>query len=425
MDGGLVKQGALYVQHQQRFGKKWKKVWALLYEATSNGLARLEMYEGFQPPETGRKQECWKLLQLSECVSLSDRCGENCPKDTRVFSIETAQRVYLIACEICEQPNWIRALCSLAFPQERRTLERTGSQPLIPSLQLQENTLYGTSKEASAGGQFAVRVRQTEASSRCGLSGMYTLVAEDKCLSLRDRQTGNVLFSWPYPYLRRFGRDKTMFSFEAGRRCASGEGNFEFETSHGSHIFQSIEAAIKASHIDSPAVHEQHHEDGFNLPRQPVRSASLAGVPTQSTLPKNNTLANQPIPESEYAVPFDKVAQNLLATGFGGLLGPNVPPQAKTRKFRKPEHIYDEPELAPVYDEPEGIRVDAWKSQATDAHEIGYEYPYLPGWDDYAVPRGAGKTCQVEGKEEEEEWGAKGTKEREYDNITLRGAKES
>ncbi|KAM3924953.1 docking protein 2 isoform 2-T2 [Leptodactylus fuscus] len=384
------------------------------------------MYEGSQPPETGRKQECWKLLQLSECVSLSDRGTESCPKDTRAFSIETAQRVYLIACEIPDQPNWVRVLCSLAFPQERRTLERTSSQPLISCLQLQENSLYSTSQEAAAGGQFVVRVRQTDASSRCGLSGTYTLAAEGKCLSLRDRQTGNVIFSWPYPYLRRFGRDKTMFSFEAGRRCASGEGNFEFETAHGSHIFQSIESAIKASQNDSPTGHEQYHEEGTSLPRQPVRSTSLAVPPVHSTMPsKNNVPAKQPIPESEYAVPFDKVAQNLMATGFGGLLGPNVPPQAKSRKARKPEHIYDEPELPPVYDEPEGIRVDAWKSQATDAHEIGYEYPYLPGWDDYAVPRGGAKTCQRGAHEQEDEWGTQGTNDREYDNITLRGAKES
>ncbi|CAJ0949284.1 unnamed protein product [Ranitomeya imitator] len=216
----------------------------------------------------------------------------------------------------------------------------------------------------------------------------------------------------------------TMFSFEAGRRCTSGEGNFEFETAHGSHIFNAIESAIKASRNESSASYDHCHEEASNLPRQPVRSASLAVPPSHSTMPlKNNVPAKQP--ESEYAVPFDKVVQNLLATGFGGLLGPNVPPQAKSRKVRKPEHIYDEPELTPVYDEPEGIRVDAWKSQATDAHEIGYEYPYLPGWDDYAVPRGKGKACPEGSQKQEEEWGTQGTNEREYDNITLRGTKES
>lgn len=43
-----------------------------------------------------------------------------------------------------------------------------------------------------------------------------------------------------------------MFSFEAGRRCASGEGCFEFATRQGSEIIQIIEAAISA-HQDSGA----------------------------------------------------------------------------------------------------------------------------------------------------------------------------
>nr|DBA30190.1 TPA: hypothetical protein GDO54_006203 [Pyxicephalus adspersus] len=393
-------------------------------------MARLELYEGSQPPEIGRKQECWKLLQLSDFVSLSERANESGPKDTRVFSIETAQRVYLIASEASEQPNWVRSLCSLAFPQERRNLERLSSQPL-PSegLKLQENSLYSTSQEAPPG-QFMVRVRQTEASSRCGLSGVYTLVAESKCLLLRDRQTGSMIYSWPYPYLRRFGRDKTMFSFEAGRRCTSGEGNFEFETCFGTQIFQAIECAIKTEHQNeapSPTGYEQHHEEALHVPRQP-RSTSL--IVTASLHPQgsqNKVTVKPTIPESEYAVPFDKVAQNLLATGFGGMLGPTAPVQTKPRKIQKPEHIYDEPEVPvnPVYDEPEGIRVDAWKIQGTDAHNMGYEYPYLSGWDDYAVPRRGVKKQESKDLDNEDEWGIKARGEREYDNITLRGVLDS
>ncbi|XP_068128412.1 docking protein 2 [Hyperolius riggenbachi] len=431
MEGGQVKQGSLYFQHQQRFGKKWKKVWGVLYGATVTGLARLELYEGSQPPEAGRRQEYWKLLQLNECVSLSERVAESSPKDTLAFSIETAQRVYLIASETSEQPNWVKSLCSLAFPQERRSLERSGSQPLCSGgLQLQENSIYSTSQE-TVPGQFMVRVRQTDASSRCGLSGVYTLVAESKSLSLRDRQTGSLVYSWPYPYLRRFGRDKTMFSFEAGRRCASGEGNFEFETSFGSQIFHAIECAIKASQNEasSPNAFEQYHEDFSSVPKQPVRSTSLSMAPSHThQVPQNKAATNHTVQESEYAVPFDKVAQNLLATGFGGLMAPPPSTEKKPKKVQKPEHIYDDPEVPinPVYDEPEGIRVDAWKIQATDAHEMGYEYPYLPGWDDYAVPRGKGKT-QSGGRlqDDDDEWGKTARGEQEYDNIKLRGALDS
>ncbi|KAG8441106.1 hypothetical protein GDO86_006738 [Hymenochirus boettgeri] len=416
MEAGIVKQGALHMQHQQRFGKKWKKVWGVLHEGSCSGLARLEIFEGSQPPDSGRKSECWRLLQLSECVSVSERSGETCPKDTRSFCIETTQRVYLLASETSEQPGWVRALCSLAFPRDRVPLERQLSHTAKSGLQLQENSLYSTTRESG----FVVRVRQTEASIRCGLTGLYTLLTENNCLSLRDRQTGTQLFNWPYPYLRRFGRDKSMFSFEAGRRCTSGEGSFEFETPLGGQIFQAIESAINTS--QNQCVQEQRSDELSLGPRKSSTSAVSKSTTLPVPVPQRTGVSKTPIPESDYAVPFDKVAQNLLATGFGGLLGPQPPPQGKHQKCRRAEHIYDSPEtpLNPVYDEPEGIRADAWKLQGTDGHEFGYEYPYLPGLDDYAVPRGKCSKAKQQ-HEEEEEWGKQAEDEREYDNITLRG----
>uniref|UniRef100_A0A3B4UEC9 Docking protein 2 n=1 Tax=Seriola dumerili TaxID=41447 RepID=A0A3B4UEC9_SERDU len=72
---------------------------------------------------------------------------------------------------------------------------------------------------------------RTEASERCRLKG--------DVLLRRD-----VVFTWPYRYLRRFGRDKSTFSFERGE-CESGEGSFEFDTKQGNFLFQAVEAAIQ------------------------------------------------------------------------------------------------------------------------------------------------------------------------------------
>ncbi|KAM8972423.1 docking protein 2 [Pelodytes ibericus] len=432
MEGSVVKQGALYFQHQQRFGKKWKKVWGILHGGDPTGVARLELYEGSQAPECGRKPEYWRLVQLSECVSVSERAAESSPKDTRVFSIETAQRVYLLASETTKQSEWVKALCSLAFPQERLALERRVSQTIVSgSLQLQENVLYSTSREASPGGQFLVRTRQTEASSRCGLSGTYTLSAEGTRLSLRDRQTGSLLYSWPYPFLRRFGRDKTMFSFEAGRRCTSGEGTFEFETTFGGQIFQAIETAISSRRNDPSASsgNEQYSEVTNPESRPGAPSSVRNSISQPSPCPQANALPENPLPESEYAIPFDKVARNLLATGFGGLLGPVPPAMRKMKKSGRGEHhIYDEPEVPfnPVYDEPENMRTEAWKTQGTDAFQAGYEYPYLPGWDDYAVPRVGGTNSETSKQAgEEDDWGNEMHDEGDYDNVTLKGAEKS
>ncbi|NXK61365.1 DOK1 protein, partial [Sylvietta virens] len=92
---------------------------------------------------------------------------------------------------------------------------------------------------------FWVTVQRTEAAERCELRGTYVLKAERDSLVLKDPRTDRILYVWPYRLLRRYGRDKVMFSFEAGRRCDSGPGNFTFETKQGNEIFRLVEASIQ------------------------------------------------------------------------------------------------------------------------------------------------------------------------------------
>ena len=52
-------------------------------------------------------------------------------------------------------------------------------------------------------------------------------------------------FIWPLKYVRRYGRDRKLFSFEAGRRCPRGEGNFTFLTNKAEQIFKLVEFNLK------------------------------------------------------------------------------------------------------------------------------------------------------------------------------------
>lgn len=45
---------------------------------------------------------------------------------------------------------------------------------------------------------------------------------------------------------------QSTFSFEAGRRCESGEGSFEFDTKQGNLLFQAVEGAINLQRISLP-----------------------------------------------------------------------------------------------------------------------------------------------------------------------------
>lgn len=59
-------------------------------------------------------------------------------------------------------------------------------------------------------------VRATESSERCRLWGRYILQAGKEELELQDFQTLEILYSWPYRFLRRFGRDKVGGVWEGG-----------------------------------------------------------------------------------------------------------------------------------------------------------------------------------------------------------------
>ncbi|NXE44356.1 DOK2 protein, partial [Ptilorrhoa leucosticta] len=320
----------------------------------------------------------------------------------------------------------------------------------------------------------------TPASQRCRLRGRCLLRAGEEALELRHPQSQEPLFSWPYRFLRRFGRDKVSavrggragrgavawaltpgppqvtFSFEAGRRCASGEGSFEFDTRQGNEIFQAIEAAIDVQrgraaeeprrgcpaddaprpldHARTPSWAHGHEEpkcpSGEAKPCDSLRRGNAPAAPGKGWRQDGAKV------ESEYAVPFDAIAKSFLALQFGGLGCPQegVPePLSGSREAErgrqppgrptaaKPEHIYDEPEglcALSVYDEPEEVKGDAWRLQAAPEEPPGRGCPYNPQRDDYAVPKRPVPLRQpfvLQGKE----W----LGDNEYDNVALKGAK--
>ena len=59
-------------------------------------------------------------------------------------------------------------------------------------------------------------------------------------------------YYWPLKFLRRYGCDGDVFSFEAGRRCPGGEGSYAFSTSHALEIRNLIRRNINMGSYQSP-----------------------------------------------------------------------------------------------------------------------------------------------------------------------------
>ncbi|KAK3546686.1 hypothetical protein QTP70_031383 [Hemibagrus guttatus] len=300
-----VKEGQLYVQHQ-KFGKKWKKNWFVLYPASQNGIARLEFYDcassGSEKPSTKKLDK--KIIRLSECISILPALTESCPKENMsAFCVETNDKTHVFAAEKQVTNEWVEKMCEIAFQNEQgmsrhvpgymlgickrefellwesewqggggsfSNMDLNGQQ----DLKMSENLIYYSREEVS---EFWVSVQRTDASDRCGLLGNYWLKADGESLILKDPKMKKNLLVWPYKLLRRYGRDRAMFSFEAGRRCESGPGNFTFDTKQGNEIFQIVESAIR----EQKAQAEEQQSTSFDgdCPAfQQIRAAIAEGI---------------------------------------------------------------------------------------------------------------------------------------------------
>ncbi|XP_054895788.1 docking protein 2 [Poeciliopsis prolifica] len=259
MEEDIRKQGMLFLQ-QQRFGKKWKRVWCVLYRDSSCSISRMEFFECKdggnveKNDKTLRKQqESKKVIRLADCIRVSEAEVDGVPRDTGAFLVETTEKIFVFAADRNQLDDWTHRLCEVAFPMswteggaKRGSLQR--GNRVEEEEGMEDNSLYSGREKVR---DFKVSVRRTDASDRCRLKGDGVLKADMDALHLMDK-TGDILYTWPYRYLRRFGRDKSTFSFEAGRRCDSGEGSFEFDTKQGNLLFQAVEAAINLQKISLP-----------------------------------------------------------------------------------------------------------------------------------------------------------------------------
>ncbi|RXN20016.1 docking 2-like protein [Labeo rohita] len=265
---------------------KWKRYWLTLHPASRHGIARLELSEAVHERSTVvvRRHPERKVVRLADCVSVVKLPphAEACPgENMAAFCVEMEDKRLVFAAEKESCGEWVDIICNIAFQKHTKSAPQ-------PVPRMEDNQIYMSREQLC---EFKVVVLQNEASVRCGLKGQYWLQAGEDMLVLQDLETRRTVMEWPYKLLRRYGRDKILFSIEAGRRCESGPGTFNFETRQSEEILHLIESAIRQQ--KSLAVTgDRHspHSPRSRSPRSPLprRPESFISLDTEGNSPQSS-----------------------------------------------------------------------------------------------------------------------------------------
>ncbi|XP_046432872.1 docking protein 3 [Neodiprion fabricii] len=262
----IVMQGILLLPPQGMLGqlkKTWHKKFCQLFKPSKIGIKRLEVFDSQE--EAVSQPHSSKIITLEACVKIAPSNQPN------VFTVVTKTGIHHYGCSSeLDMTNWMNAFQIVAFAD-------SFPQHIIE----EDNDLYSTAGE----GIFAVKLVESDASKRCKLEEKnYTLILAAADMRLMDGE--EILFTWPYKFIRRYGYRDGKFTFEAGRKCKSGEGLFCLEHS-SQQIFKCLSAKMKCmkrllSGDSSPSIdfnNAQYHaalsmEAGSRSPLPPSLNSS-------------------------------------------------------------------------------------------------------------------------------------------------------